>query len=60
MFVASRFTPHAPHFMDTQRLKRLLEEVKSGEMPVAPGGKPPFDERVWEFIRKAGEIRKAK
>ncbi|MGA2587680.1 MAG: MerR family transcriptional regulator [Candidatus Aminicenantales bacterium] len=33
---------------------------KSGEMPVAPGGKPPFDERIWEFIQKANAIRKAK
>jgi hypothetical protein len=36
------------------------ESWKTGEFPTTPSGKPPFDQRIWEFIQKACAARKAK
>jgi DNA-binding transcriptional MerR regulator len=36
------------------------EAMRTGQHPATPTGKPPFDQKVWEFIQKADAIRKAK
>lgn len=44
-----------------QKIGRANQEaMKTGQHPMTPSGKPPFDQRVWEFIQKANAARKAK
>jgi hypothetical protein len=40
--------------------KANQEAMKTGQHPMTPSGKPPFDQKVWEFIQKAIASRKAK
>jgi len=40
--------------------KANQEAMKTGHHPATPTGKPPFDQKVWEFIQKAGDAGKAK
>jgi len=40
--------------------KANQEAMKTGQHPATPTGKPPFDQKVWEFIQKANAARKAK
>ena len=40
--------------------KANQEAMKTGRHPATPTGKPPFDQKVWEFIQKANAARKAK
>jgi len=44
-----------------QKIGRANQEaMKTGHHPATPTGKPPFDQKVWEFIQKANTARKAK
>lgn len=42
--------------------KAYQESFKTGEFPTTPSGKPPFDQKVWDFIKRvhaAGPPKKA-
>jgi len=44
-----------------QKIGRANQEaMKTGSHPMTPSGKPPFDQRVWDFIQKASAARKQK
>jgi DNA-binding transcriptional MerR regulator len=40
--------------------KANQEAMRTGHHQATPTGKPPFDQKVWEFIQKANAARKAK
>jgi hypothetical protein len=44
-----------------QKIGRANQEaMRTGQHPSTPTGKPPFDQKVWEFIQKANAARKSK